>query len=244
MHKVLIVPDTHAPYHDQRAWDLMITAASEWGPNIVVHMGDLADFYKISDYDTDPTREFSFDQEVEAARALRRELEDLNAGRYEFIEGNHEDRLRRYLQKKAPELFSHLTTDTLLELSQNGWGFTPYQESLKLGPVNFTHDTGGSGKYTTARALEEFQDSVVIGHHHSMSWLVNGDAKGNHHVAAQFGWLGDENNVDYMKRVKVRRKWSLGFGLGYITDNAEIMYLVPCPIVNYRCMVEGVEYFG
>lgn len=244
LEKILIVPDTHAPYHDVRAWDLVIRTARKWKPDRIIHMGDLADFYQLSSWDKDPARTETLADEVETARLLREQLDSLGAKRKDFIEGNHEDRIRKYLIKEAPKLFGTVDTDSLLELSENGWTFTPYQEFLTVGAVHFTHDVGGSGKYTTANALAAFEDSVVIGHHHSQAWLVQGDAMGNHHVAAQFGWLGNEKDADYAKRVQRRRKWSLGFGLGYHDLDTGTVFLIPCPIVNYTCLVEGKLYRG
>lgn len=245
LERLLIVPDTHVPYHDRRAVDLVLAAGEKFKPDRVIHMGDLGDFYEISDYVKDPTRAFAFDEEVEQCRLVRSAFDALGAKRKDFIEGNHENRLPRYLKKQAPELFGAVTVDGLLKLTENDWSITPYEDSLKVGSVYFTHaGSGTSGRYSTARAVDEFQESVVIGHHHSQAWLVEGDALGNHHVGAQFGWLGDERFVDYTKRVKVRRKWSLGFGLGYHNKRTGTIYLVPCPIVKYRCLVEGEELRG
>jgi predicted phosphodiesterase len=244
LERILIVPDTHVPYHDRRATDLVLQVGEAWKPDRLLHNGDLGDFYEISDYVKDPTRAYDFDAEVEECRAFRAQLDALGAKRKDITLGNHEDRLPRYLKKQAPKLFSQVTADKLLELSANGWNVTPYEDSLRIGKVHFTHAGSSNGRYSTARALDEFQESVVVGHNHAQMWLVEGDALGNHHVGAQFGWLGDEKYVDYTKRVKVRRKWSLGFGLGYHNKSTGTIYLVPCPIVKYRCMVEGVEYRG
>src|SRR5207342_301771 len=119
---------------------------------------------------------------------LRGDLDRLGAKRKVFIEGNHEDRIRRFVEEN-PALYGRLTTDSELELTANGWEFTPYKQHARVGKVYFTHDTGNSGKYTTARALDAFQHSVAIGHHHSIQFAVEGDATGKYRVGAQFGWL-------------------------------------------------------
>ena len=69
------------------------------------------------------------------------------------------------------------------------------------------------------------------------------DATGQHQVGAQFGWLGDIDQVDYMHKIKVRRNWAPGFGIGYHHRASGYVYLVPCPIVEGTCCVEG-EIFG
>lgn len=240
--RVLIVPDTHVPYHDKRAWSLMMKAAKGFKPQTIVHMGDFADFYKISSHSKDPSREYTFKQEVEIVKKLRGELDALGAKRKVFIEGNHEDRLRRFLQDKAVELYDEISTDSLLKLTKNGWEFVPYREAAQVGRVYFTHDVGGGGKYSTANALDTYQHSVAIGHHHAIQYNVAGDATGKYRVGGQFGWLGDIKRVDYMHQVKVRRLWALGFGTGRHDTKTGTVYLTPHPIVNYSCCVEGRVY--
>jgi predicted phosphodiesterase len=237
--RVLLVPDTHCPYHDERAWRLMLKAARQFQPHTIIHQGDLADFYAISSHSKDPTRAQQLKQELKAVRKLRADLDRLGAKRKVFIEGNHEDRLRRYLEEKAPELFGMFDTDSLLQLSENGWQFVPYKSHAKVGKLYLTHDTGNSGKYTTARALDAFQHSVVIGHHHTTQYAVEGDATGKYRVGAQFGWLGDARQVDYLHRIKALRNWSLGFGIGRHDKATGVVYLTPISIVNYTVCIEG-----
>lgn len=244
LERVLLIPDTHAPFHSKRAWGLAMKAGRAFKPDTLVHLGDLADFYAVSSHSKDPSRAFSLKDEIAEVRDLRAEMDGLGAKRKIFIEGNHCDRLRRYLQDKAPELFGLVTADELLELSVNGWEFVPYRQSAKLGKLYLTHDVGTSGKYSTARAIETFQHSVAIGHHHAMQYHVSGDATGKYQVGAQFGWLGDLSRVDYMHRVKVSRTWSLGFGVGYHHVPSGVVHLVPCPIVNNTVVVEGKRYVG
>lgn len=240
--RVLFVPDTHSPYEDKRAWRLMLQAAADFRPDTIVHLGDLADCYRISSHSKDPRRTTRFKQEVEHTRERRAELDALGASRKILTEGNHEDRLRRYLAEKAPELFEFVGTDDLLELTENGWEFYPYRETAKVGKLHLTHDVGGGGKYSTARALDTYQASVAIGHHHAVQYYVSGDAKGGYQIGAQFGWLGDIRAVDYMSRVKVCRTWALGFGIGYHEPKTGHVFVVPVPIVKYSCVVEGRLY--
>jgi hypothetical protein len=57
-----------------------------------------------------------------------------------------------------------------------------------------------------------------------------------------FGWLGNVDEVDYMHRVKAKKEWSLGFGIGYLDKSTGVVYVQPVPIVNYTAVVEGVLY--
>ncbi len=244
MEKILIVPDTHVPFHDERALRLVLKVGRAFEPDVIVHQGDLADFYSVSAHSKSPDRMTSLKDEVDEVRRVRARFDKLGAERKVFIEGNHEYRLTRYLCDKAPELYGLVGTDELLRLTENGWEYTPYKQYAKIGKVYFTHDTGNSGKYTTARALDAFQHSVAIGHHHQIEYRVEGDAIGKYRVGAQFGWLGDASQADYMHQIKAKRNWSLGFGIGYRDRKTGVVFLVPCPIVHYTTCVEGKLYRG
>lgn len=244
LEKLLILPDTHCPFHDKRAWSLVMEIGKKFKPELLIHMGDLADCYALSSHSKDPTRMASWRKEREACRELRAEMDALGAGRKVFIEGNHSDRLRRYLAEKAPELAGSLDIDAELGLSEAGWEVVSYKDHIRIGKVYFTHDVGLGGKHSTSRAVEAFGHSICIGHHHQMQMVVQGDALGQHQVGLQLGWLGDATKIDYMHRVKVQRSWSLGFGYGYLDPGTGYVYFVPAPIVNYTAVVEGRLYRG
>lgn len=241
--RILIVPDTHAPYQDQRAWDLMIKVAKDFAPDIVLHQGDLADFYSVSFHGRDPARKEHLPEEVQESIRLKNELEALQANRYIFVEGNHEFRLRRYIEKQAPALYDMPGSTAQEMLDLGNWEYVPYRTSIQVGGVWYTHDTGHSGKYTTARAIETYQDSAVIAHHHSMAYIVQGFADGGRKFGAQLGWLGDPDKADYMHEAKRTRQWSQGFGIGHIVDGQT--YLQPIPILDdYSCHANGWFYRG
>lgn len=164
----------------------------------------------------------------------------MGAEKHDFVEGNHEYRLPRYLQEKAPELadLDELTIPNLLQLDGGGWNYVPYREFHKVGKLHVTHETGKAGATAHVSAMNDFQDNVVIGHTHRMGVSYAGNAKGHPHVGAMFGWLGDKSKVDYMHKIKANRDWMLGFGVGYLEPNG-IIHLQAVPIINYKVVVEG-----
>ena len=231
---ILLVPDCHRPYHDRRAWRLMLQVAREIRPSRVVVLGDFADFYTVSSHDKDPRRTIRLELEIESARRGLDSLEFI-PHRY-FCAGNHEYRLERYLMTKAPELFNLVNVQDLFELKKRGWHYTPYCESLRIGKVNFCHDVGDAGGHAHVRAREAFEGNIAIGHTHRMGIQYIGNASGKSRFGAMLGWLGDANSIDYMHRVKSKRYWQLGFGVGYMEHSGTI-HVQPVPIVDYRCVV-------
>jgi hypothetical protein len=72
--------------------------------------------------------------------------------------------------------------------------------------------------------------------------VVEGNAVGEQKLSAQFGWLGDVTQVDYMHKAKALKNWALGFGVGYYDPSSGYSYLTPVPIVKYTCVVNGKFY--
>lgn len=243
LRRVLFVPDTHIPFHDKQAFNLMIKAAKGFEPDVIVVIGDLADFYNVSSHLKKPSVPFNFAEEVvEVNRALDT-LDSLGATKKIYLEGNHEDRLERYKATNA-QAFSGLnevTTKGLLHLKERDWEFVPYKQHTKIGKLYLAHDAGHSGKHSTSQTLNAYRHSVAFGHSHRMQMLVESDATGKQMVAMQCGWLGDRTKIEYMPQIKAVREWALGFGVGYM-DKLGNVFCHPVPIVGYRCEVGGQLY--
>lgn len=239
---ILVVPDSHHPYVDRRAWRLMLRAAKALKPQIIVSIGDLADFYTVSSHSKDPIRAARLVDEVAAVQKALDELDALGAKRKIFVAGNHESRLTRYLQDKAPELFGVVSIPSLLGLKERRWEYVPYKHDIKIGKIHWTHDVGAAGRNATFKALDTYQHSIVTGHAHRLQYIVEGNATGEFKLSAQFGWLGDISKIDYMHRAVACKNWALGFGYGYHDPTTGYVYLVPVPIVKYTCVMNGVLF--
>lgn len=213
---IIIIPDVHVPYHDERAWEALLDVINGLEPSGVVIIGDFADFYAVSSHDRDPSRRQRLEEEVTEVNKALDELEEVHDGDVCFIEGNHEDRLRRYLWKKAPELFGTVDVRRLFRLKERGWKHRPYRQGLKVGKVTYKHDYGGkAGKYAAKQCLEAYGGNLVIGHTHrgEVTYLGEGRPDGDQHFCLNVGWLGDVDQADYVDPNKVRREWQQGFGI-------------------------------
>lgn len=241
LEKILIIPDTHVPYQDKKAFELMLKVGKDFKPDHVVILGDFVDFYSVSNYSKDPNRVSLLEEEVEATKEALGRVKALKAKNNVFIAGNHEDRLERYLKDKAPELFNYVTIPKVLELKENGFKYVPYKHSYKLGKLYFTHDVGNAGRFAHYKALDTFQHNIITGHTHRLGYAIEGNAEGERHVTAMLGWLGDVSAIDYMHIVKAKKDWSLGFGVAYMEPNGNA-HVVPVPIVDNKCVVEGKLY--
>jgi hypothetical protein len=244
----LLIPDTHRPYHDKRAVNLMLMVAHHLSAQLseIVIMGDYADFYSISSHQKDPR----------VIGMLKDEIIDVNKGldqldqlfpdvpKY-FVEGNHEYRLERFLINQAASLFGITSVEHLLNLNRRPlWHFIPYgpaQMHKVLGSKLFVrHEPlGTSAKATASKAL----CSLAYGHIHRIeeSHLVG--LEGDNHVCFSVGWLGDKGQDKIFNYVKGHHQWQLGFGLVWVDRLTKKFYHHKIHILdNYTCVVDGKKF--
>lgn len=237
---VLFVPDCHAPHHDAKAFGLMMHVARRVRPSTIVILGDFLDCFQLSFHERSLARGSSLAHEIACANGLLDELDALGASRKVFCEGNHETRLKRYLANKAPELQELVDLREALRLRTRGWEWVPYRTHTKLGKLYLTHDAGYAGKYAVNQTRARFEHNVVVGHLHRMNVTYEGNAAGESHVAACFGWLGDKSSVavEYTNVIQRSREWQTGFGLGWMRPNG-VVHLQAIPIIDGACVVNG-----
>lgn len=239
----LIVPDTHRPYHDKKAYALMLEVASYIKPKEICILGDYADFYSVSSHAKDP-RVFNMltDEVIDVLFGLEEFDKLFPDAKKVFISGNHEFRLERYLVDKAPALFGVTSTPHLLEIhGRPNWKFVPYgpnQMHKILGSyLTARHEPlANSAKATASKAL----CSLVYGHIHRIeeSHLVGLD--GTNHVCFSVGWLGDKRKDQIFDYVKGHHQWQLGFGIAYVDPKTKFFYHQKIHIMNnYTCVVNG-----
>jgi predicted phosphodiesterase len=239
--KIVILSDLHAPYEDKKAFTLALKVIKDIKPEYLILNGDIIDCYSVSSHPKTPGRFSNLKEEIQEAIQRIDELEACKVPNVIYIEGNHENRLERFLIQKAPELFGMVTISSLLQFDKRGMVHVNYKDFYRLGKVVYTHDLNYTGPQISRRALQDAQHSIVVGHAHRLSYTVEGDVTGKAKVGTCFGWLGDSKAADYMHVLKANRNWALGFGVGYM-EKTGITHLVPVPIINYSCQVEGKIY--
>lgn len=236
LRRVLVLPDLHAPYHNRAGFALFLKVARALKFYYLVSIGDFYDCYCVSRYVKHPNKERNLYEELQLGQTLcLNELDRIPFEQRIITLGNHDVRPDLYLQEKAPEIYTQFVQEDWLGFKTRGWKVVNYKDHMMLGKVMLTHEVGETGALAVLNAV---QDNVVTGHDHQMNYIVRGNAKGILHVSATFGWLGDPEHASYMYNVKAKRKWAPGFGVGYLRNNGFI-YLVPVPIVNNSCVVEG-----
>jgi len=180
MQKVLILSDVHEPHADRRSQSLIIRFISDFKPDLLIVNGDLIDFYQLSPFDRDPARRMLLSDDITLANLYLDHLQKAmpRLSKKVFIEGNHEDRLRRYLWRQAPELYDvpGNTIQDMLHLEERKWGYVPYYNAVEesgapgyeIGGILVMHGTyvrKASGASAKAH-FERYHCSGVNGHTH------------------------------------------------------------------------------
>jgi UDP-2,3-diacylglucosamine pyrophosphatase LpxH len=250
---VLIIPDTHRPYHDKKAYALMIRIFKDIVEKYkmiadfeIYILGDYADFYSVSSHMKDPRVLTMLQDEIADVLAGLDELDYLFPfAKKVYIEGNHEYRLERYLCDKAPALFGITSTYHLLRFEvRPNWQFVKYSpnQQIEVGgsKLKARHEPlSSSAKATASKAL----CSLVYGHIHRIeeSHIVGLD--GSNHVCFSVGWLGDKRKDEIFGFVKGHHQWQLGFGIVFIDPQTKYFYHQTAHILdNYSCLVGGKIY--
>ena len=104
---VVFVSDIHAPFHDEAAVAAALRLIRKVAPDRVVINGDVNDFFQLSRFNAGLERLDVLQDEIDAANRIRRAIRSAapNAHLLEN-EGNHDSRIKTYVQRNARALTS------------------------------------------------------------------------------------------------------------------------------------------
>jgi len=248
LRKIFLLPDVHAPFHHKKAYRTALAVIRGWAPDTVVVLGDFADCNEISSFPKDPSKRMPFRREIALVNRALDELDgacdEAGCDDRQFLQGNHETRLERYVARQAPELDGLVTWDEKLHLTERGWVVTPYMRSISYGHLNITHDVGRSGVNAARASMLDLGSSLAFGHTHRLQVHYQGQLDGSRHVGATLGWLGDPMAIDYRHRNAVLRDSIHGFGVVHLDERSGEFWLTAVPIIRGRAVVDGVVYRG
>lgn len=188
-YKIIIVNDTQIPFQDPKTLQAVHKFWDDFNPDLEVYNGDIIDFYSISSFDKNPTRAFKLQDELDDSYAwlFSRAEANPNARRI-FIEGNHEDRLRRFLWKEAADLSSLrvLNFEELMRFKELGMEDLTYMSVLDFLGFRIQHGWKASGGSTpwpinVGRFMAQKEGSSgLCGHTHRASIYCWTTSRGSH----------------------------------------------------------------
>lgn len=185
--RTVVIGDFQVPYHDKKAVGVSLQFIRDYKPSNVVLNADIVDFYALSEFDKDPNRKHSIQDELDMARQLifmYRKAAGPKAKIY-MTYGNHEARLQRYLWKnpeleslrclKLPEQLGLKEMDVKFVGGQMDYWKT-VSGHLKIGDARIMHGDqringargGARAGYAAMNTLLNMQTSVVMNHVHRL----------------------------------------------------------------------------
>lgn len=187
--------DTHLPFQDDAVIRCVLQVVRVARPDVLIHKGDLLDCYRLSRFDQNPKRLHRLQDEVDAARQHLGMFRALAPkARFVFLEGNHEDRLRRTLWNLPAQaqalmqldaITETLTWPKLLGLDDLDIEFYAYgeQSRAKVLPKWITKHGSVVRKvsgYTARAEHEKYGKSGSSGHTHRLGFNMYRDHNGAH----------------------------------------------------------------
>lgn len=245
----VVLPDIHAGYHEQGAVDLAIKIAADIKPDSIIQVGDFLDCYPISRYGKDPERATgtALQKEFDIGKGILDSLTKIAPTT--ILAGNHEARLTKYLQEKAPGLsgLRDLTIPKLLGIDNKNSFYKHggvYLGKLYVIHGNEVSDRGVAYSAGTCRkAVEKLNMSVMHGHIHRLgAYFVTSRGQG-----VQKGFeIGSlcQRAQDYIDNAN----WQFGFAIvTYRNDGdksfaVELIEIEELPKKKFRAIVRGKEY--
>jgi len=247
----VVFTDTHVPYHDQAALEVVYGLIRDVRPRVIVHLGDLLDCYRISRYTKDRTHVLNTQDEIDGARTILHHVSQLapEAAKY-WLEGNHEARLEELLNTlpgtaaeltQLRDIRSALTWPALCRLEEIGWAWVPAkgQAHRSLLPRILTKHGTVVRKWSGMSAKGEWErygKSGLSGHVHRVGQFYTSDSNGNH-VWTECGCTC-QLRPSYMEDPN----WAHACVLVHFTPNGERFSVEPVYIQDGRALFRSTEY--
>jgi predicted phosphodiesterase len=187
----LVIGDIHIPYQDDKAIKCVLDYSRKYKPDRIIINGDLIDFYTLSVFDKCPERKDSLQDEIDKTKVFLNKLRRGYKGEIVYLQGNHENRLQRFLWNN-PVLVSvnALSTENLFELKKNnikevkvnGDYWSAESGEYQIGDLTIQHGDGrlNGAKYSQNPGYAAFNtlkmkggNNVVMGHTHRLAMLYN-----------------------------------------------------------------------
>ena len=237
--KVAVISDIHYPYEDKQCIKLTKAYLKDYNPDMIVMNGDIADCYSVSRYEKNMKGRLDLQGELDYTEdRLWEWVEEFPDTEFKYLEGNHEERLKKYLAANAASLLSMRGLDfpERVNLEEMGIEWIPVHKDMQIGDLLFTHGHYAR-KHAGASARGHFESygcSLLIGHVHRLSigWKRN---KQGHHAMIENGTLCDFD-VEYLKFPD----WQHGFTT--IDFDGDDFAPSQHAIIDYKLIADGKVY--
>ena len=208
----LVLADLHIPYQDDAAVEAALAWGEKYRPSIITLLGDTIDFYKISTFVKNPKKK-SIKEEIIATRKflinLRLRFPD---ARIIYYQGNHEERMDKYIMQNAGEIYDLLEGLIEEKLSLRSLKIEYVQDPFRIGKLWHLHGhekMSGSynPEYVCNVMFNYIYDHFICGHFHRNQTKPFRQIDGGSFWGGALGYLAGD--MDYARL----HKWQQGVSL-------------------------------
>lgn len=220
--RALVLCDVHAPYHDYESLRLAISYGRRRNVDCIIFNGDTMDFYWASFFDQDPNHWDGKREQDNGTQMLEYFRETFPKAQLIFKEGNHEERMWRYVARRCPGLLNCVQADGVTPLVGLA-GFLPFnrlgiqlvdnkQPMIVCDKLYILHGhefpTPFTNPVNPARGLFlQTKANAICGHLHQTS--AHTETGLGHPISCfSFGAL-----CHLRPRYRPLNKWNTGFGI-------------------------------
>lgn len=236
------IPDAHIPFNDRSSLLIILKICNEIyrtiGLTQINFLGDFLDFFWVMLHKKSksqlPIRGTFKDEIYIGYRILKFFRDSFPDVEINFIEGNHEDRMARYLLEKAPDLFDFFDLRELLKLDELNIKLIPFGRDQLHQCLDTSyylrHKPYKDGESTALATMKHKHISLGYGHTHRKQSVSGTDAHGVELNCRSLGWIGDIRSpvFDYMDTTN----WVQSFE--FIISDSENWYAQEIPIKNRK----------
>lgn len=207
--KVFIIPDTHFPFHNKKAYKKMLSILKEEKPDAVVQIGDLLDQYVFSKYSK--SSKINPDSDVKLGLRYAKEMWQLihkmlpKAKCYQIL-GNHDMRLHKRISETLPELLEIYDSVSIYKFD-GVHTMKSDRDVLRLDGINYVH--GWLSK--SIDHAKHFSRPTVHGHRHKPCLETDGPL-----WSLDVGFLADDKSLPLSYTASKYTRWRTACG---IVDN-------------------------
>lgn len=244
----IVLPDLHVPYEDARTLEAVYKYIQDVKPSWVVQLGDFMDFDCISSHNTGKLRIIEgkrIDKDYKHGNTLLDNLRcAARSARNTILEGNHDERVQRYIDQH-PETEGMLEVPLGLDLASRDIEWVPFWSNKRaikrIGHAAFIHGLYCNDHHAK-RHVQDFGESIFYGHTHDFqcySKVMQGDNKT--YVGQSLGCLCKYEQQYLQGRPT---KWQQGFAHFVMRDKGFYTYY-PIMIFEHKFVgANGKEYKG
>lgn len=204
---VLVIGDTHFPFHNEAAYKNLLKVAKEVKPTHIVQIGDLLDQYVFSKYtrsfDITPGDDIDHGLGVAVRMWADMQLIAPKAKCYQLV-GNHDIRISKRISEKLPELSNYFSFKNLYKFND-----VKVMESdrdfLEIDGVMYVH--GWMSK--SIDHAKYFNKPTVHGHRHRP--CIEFDRRDL--WSMDVGFMADEKSLPLQYTANRFSKWTVSCGV-------------------------------